>query len=149
MKTISLWQPHAAAIARHLKTIETRHWSPPEKYIGVTIAIHAARRKIRPSELQEFQHDMAAWDWLLCPGVVQQLPYGALIATCKIERVLPTNDPVLIKLAFDQDQLPFGNFGPQRFGWILSDVKALATPVPFKGRQGWFDVPDELLLEVA
>ena len=38
----------------------------------------------------------------------------------------------------------FGN-DPGRFGWILEDVRPLAKPVPFRGAQGFFNVPDSLL----
>lgn len=35
------------------------------------------------------------------------------------------------------DQLPYGDFRPGRWAWILDDVQPLAVPVPFKGGQGW------------
>ena len=43
MKALSLWQPHAQAIAAGLKPYETRHW--PTRYRG-PIAIHAAKRRV-------------------------------------------------------------------------------------------------------
>jgi hypothetical protein len=30
------------------------------------------------------------------------------------------------------------------FGWQLEDIKKLANPIPYRGRQGLFDVPDNL-----
>ena len=33
------------------------------------------------------------------------------------------------------DQLPYGDFRPGRWAWILDDVQALADPVPARGRQ--------------
>jgi hypothetical protein len=44
MKAISLWQPWASLIAAGAKPFETRHWAPPRKLIGATIAIHAAKK---------------------------------------------------------------------------------------------------------
>jgi hypothetical protein len=32
--------------------------------------------------------------------------------------------------------------------WILENHRALSTPIPMKGKQGLWDVPDELLREV-
>lgn len=43
----------------------------------------------------------------------------------------------------------FGNFAPRRFGWIFEEIVALPIPVPFKGAQGFFDIPDELLALAA
>lgn len=34
------------------------------------------------------------------------------------------------------DQLPFGDFTPGRFGWLLDNVRPLTQPIPAKGRQG-------------
>lgn len=43
------------------------------------------------------------------------------------------------------DQLPFGDFTPGRYAWLLSDVRPLPQPVPAKGRQGlWRPDPDLL-----
>lgn len=38
----------------------------------------------------------------------------------------------------------FGNFSSGQFGYLLTDVRKLETPIPFKGKQGLFEVPDEL-----
>ena len=42
-----------------------------------------------------------------------------------------------------------GNYGPGRFGWILDDITMLAEPVPFRGMQGLFDVPDDLIAQAS
>lgn len=34
------------------------------------------------------------------------------------------------------DQLPFGDFAPGRFAWLLGDVRPLDPPIPAKGKQG-------------
>lgn len=43
------------------------------------------------------------------------------------------------------DEFAFGNYEAGRFAWVLRDVEQLAVPVAFRGSQGFFDVPDELL----
>lgn len=35
------------------------------------------------------------------------------------------------------DQVPYGDFQPGRWAWILDDIEPLDEPVPFKGGQGW------------
>ncbi len=34
------------------------------------------------------------------------------------------------------DQLPYGQFEPGRFAWLLADVAPLPEPIPVRGRQG-------------
>ncbi len=46
------------------------------------------------------------------------------------------------------DQLPLGDFAPGRYGWLLSDPRRLATPVPVTGKQGVFDLPDDVAAAV-
>jgi hypothetical protein len=33
-----------------------------------------------------------------------------------------------------------GDFSPGRFGWVLENVRALDTPIPYRGAQGLFNV---------
>ena len=41
------------------------------------------------------------------------------------------------------DQLPLGDFTPGRWGWMLSDPRP-CDPVPCRGRQGVFPLPDDV-----
>ena len=34
----------------------------------------------------------------------------------------------------------FGDFSPGRFGWVLTDIVKIEEPIPWKGRQGFFEV---------
>ena len=43
------------------------------------------------------------------------------------------------------DQLPFGDFTPGRFAWLLDNVR-LIDPVPMKGAQGLRDLPEGVTL---
>lgn len=38
-----------------------------------------------------------------------------------------------------------GDFSPGRYGWELNKIQPLAEPIPYRGLQGLFNVPDELL----
>jgi hypothetical protein len=42
------------------------------------------------------------------------------------------------------DQLPFGDFIPGRFAWLLDNVRPI-DPVPMKGAQGLRDLPADIL----
>lgn len=43
------------------------------------------------------------------------------------------------KHAVIEDQLPYGDFAPGRYAWLLADVEPLAEPIPAKGRQGLWE----------
>lgn len=132
MKALSLWQPWASAVAIGLKSIETRHW-----WTGVRgpIAIHAAKRWT--GEEREFAADFAGrFDERL-----RNPPLGAIIATATLT-ACSKSEQLIGKISATEEA--FGNYGPRRFGFVLTDVVALAEPIPFRGMQGFFDVPDEL-----
>lgn len=42
----------------------------------------------------------------------------------------------------------FGNYAPCRWMWHLEDPRPLVQPVPYRGFQGLFSVPAELVREV-
>jgi hypothetical protein len=132
VKALSLWQPWASAIALGLKRIETRHWRTP--YRG-PLAIHAAKRWTADErEFHAVEHEGGRM-----PAV---LPLGAVVAVCRLVDCRPT-ERLLPDLS--DDEVAWGNYGRGRWGWILADVEPLAVPVPYRGLQRLFDIPDELL----
>jgi hypothetical protein len=132
MKAISLWQPWASAMALGLKRIETRHWST--RYRGL-IAIHAAKRWTADERdfhaLEQEAGRMPA-----------ELPLGAIVATARLVDVKRTEQ--LVDHISDGEHC-WGNYGPERYGWLFEEIVALPVPILFKGAQGLFDVPDAVL----
>jgi hypothetical protein len=158
VKAISLWQPWASAIALGAKRIETRDWAT--SYRG-PLAIHAAKRCIK-SEFEEFE-DSCEWKGALDRGPfpfdvldLSLEPFGCIVAVCRLAQCYPTHaiaDHLLHETQYrewDKDrcygwtEYNMGNFGPGRFGWILEDVRPLAKPIPFRGAQRLFEVPDSI-----
>lgn len=133
MKALSLWQPWASAIPFGWKRIETRHWSTA--YRG-PLAIHAAKRWTA-DEREEWE--IACQTYGMPPG---QPPLGAVIAVTLLVDVRRTE--TLLAEGVSPEEQEWGNFGPGRFGWMLADIVALPRPIPFKGAQGLFEVPDDL-----
>lgn len=162
MRAISLWQPWASAVALGSKRVETRHW--PTDYRG-PLAIHAAKRKV----LGELIHYSSIWQWqgafydsLRVAGgdrvsFHEDLPFGAIVAVCTLADCRPTDSFTVGELdtprspkggtldLYKWNERMMGDFSPGRFGWVLTDVRPLPEPIPFVGRQGFFNVPDELL----
>jgi hypothetical protein len=164
VKALSLWQPWASAIAVGAKCIETRHWKTD--YRG-PLLIHAAKRQLTredwdfidltvwwqvanyPEKSQHREDNYRASQW------IKKLPLGAIVAVARLVDCRPitmrNGVGTLCRPGHSQDvsemETALGNFTPGRFGWVLSNVRALPQPIPFKGAQGLFYVPDELIPE--
>ena len=131
MKAISLWQPWASLMAHGMKTIETRDWYT--FYRGPLI-IHAAKRKmdaLYPEALADFVN--AGIDWT-------DLPFGKLLCQLNLYDVETIWHPYNAGR-----EAPHGNFRLGRSAWKTKDLKIFKNPIPFRGHQGFFNVPDELL----
>lgn len=165
MKAISLWQPWASAMAVGSKRIETRGWATD--YRGL-VAIHAAKR-VHKGEMASF-HGSFLWRGALSPvgsfasggpALWDLLPFGAVIAVGSLVDCVPTDEvlpedrfwsrrpPNVESDLLDWREDDLGDFSPGRFAWMFEDLHPLAVPVPFRGRQRLFNVPDALLREFA
>lgn len=151
MKTISLWQPWASLIACGAKRIETRSW--PARYTGL-IAIHAAKKwdtDLRCIALSDpfLPHlERAGFD---CNKRDFGMPFGCVVATAYLEsshQVIRREGGYALLSNHSKvtgSELAFGDYADSRWAWVLCEIKALRTPVPWKGRQQWFDVPDKVI----
>lgn len=156
MKAITEWEPYATLIVSGLKLYETRS---RRTSIRGTIAIHAAARP----PLSPEKYKIEAWNQIAAAlrtkgiGFMKyiDLPRGAVVGTVEItgcEQVInmitrtnPVNGaphPAAI-LSNGQEicgtQLAYGDFTPGRWVWMLKNPKMFETPVPAKGRQGFWN----------
>lgn len=125
--------------------------SARKSLFGKRIAIHAAKAmddliEIAKymAELKEFGGEcdahMKTYNNAIAAMGFQkfsELPRGAIIGTAVLEASVPTASLV--------DPGPFGDFSPGRFAWRVRDPQVLAEPIPFRGMQGFFEVPDSLI----
>lgn len=132
MKALSLHQPWASLWLTTRKVHETRGWST--KHRG-PLAVHASKEmgvvcgKLHDIVMREFG---PAWG---------DLPRGALIGVVTILDCIPT----ALVLATDSDNLVCGDWSSGRFAWERSDFRRFAKPIAYRGRQGLFTVPDEVI----
>ena len=123
---LTLQQPWASAVRDLGKRTENRSWPAPQRVLGQYIAIHAG---------MSFREDAA--DWLAARTgrmlTRQNVPLGAVVALARVVEVVQehSDDPWFI--------------GP--YGWVLDDVVAL-TPVPCRGRQQLWRLPDEVYADI-
>lgn len=67
-------------------------------------------------------------------GAIPAMSDGLLLRRC----------PPDLETAPDPLNGEFGNFGAGRYGWVLDSVVPLNPPVPWRGNQGLWEVPDKL-----
>lgn len=161
MKAISMWQPHGSLLTTKAKPFETRGWST--KFRG-PVLIHAAQRLVKSE--WEFYLSYLKFRIGLAPLVgkimdfsfldrypkclnqrqchssddpehisFEAIPRGAFIGIGELIDCIPVE-----KMTYEQRlrSRGFGDFRPGRFAWEFADVRRFKTPIPAKGRQGFF-----------
>ena len=117
--------------------METRTWStsyrgPLAIYAGATFAPEQQRTAFYTREI-----NMA----LQRSGytTLGELPCGMILATCELAQVLKT-ERVLAKPSryLQGDEAAFGDFGPGRYAWILTNMQLLQAPIPAQGARGFW-----------
>lgn len=148
MKALTLTQPYASLIAIGAKTIETRDWAT--KYRG-PLAIHAGKglgpvggrrgmfRLCNTSPFAEVLDAAAIWH----TTAIDHLPYGAIVAVVELVDCRPTAGtrkengwgPKYADWVHDltAQERAFGDYTPGRYGWMLTNIRALPMPIAAKG----------------
>ena len=149
LKALTMTQPWATLVALGENSIETRSWST--SYRG-PLAIHSA--KACPKEARALC-DQEPYRRVLARGgysSADDLPRGSVIALARLDEVIAFTRSSLreTRARAARGLLPaheadFGDFSPGRFGFVLSHVQQLSTPVPAKGMLGLWNVPAALL----
>ena len=135
MRAISLWQPHASLWLSPAKLHETRNWRVPKHIKGQRIVVHAAKRSIEDDDLNLLweKYDL---------GV---RPLGALIGTLTIVGCVQTQNAQ----PNNAEDAACGDWSEGRYAWGRGeDFARFKVPIPWIGRQGFFNVPDEIIGEL-
>lgn len=152
MKAISLWEPWATFMALGLKKNETRHW--PTSYRG-PLLIHAAKRKMTRAEFKTMRQiiDYKIGMGNLSYGMLYELQYGNVV--CQVDlidcqqirhEICPKICPSGVSKNWkERAEYYFGNYDYGRFMWVTGNLKQFEDPIPYKGKQGFFNVPDEII----
>jgi len=169
MKVLSLLQPwaslcvHTDENGKAFKQIETRSWNT--KYRG-ELLIHASKKKIK---LQDGMYELI--DQMERIGFMkdyEKLPYGAIIGRVTLTNVLRTDNidssndiyQQSVLLNFDcnkfegniatisPQEYAFGDYSPNRYGWLLTNPILFNEPIHCKGQLSIWNLPTELEDEV-
>ncbi len=137
---ISLWEPRASLMALGAKLIETRSWLT--RYRGPLLICAAGRRVLREIEPlladDDYQKALAP----LAPGrrvACDDLSFGRALVLVDLYDCQPVE--TLLKLGAVENDLPFGDFSPGRYGWVTAKSgRRRLKPFPVVGRQRLFKV---------
>jgi hypothetical protein len=164
MRTISLHQPWASLCVsidpisgRAAKENETRHWAPDLKP-GTDLVIHAAKKWSNDvTALVANGHFNAALHRLCLAPIDPRwwdrisscytddyvpLPLGALVGVVTFVRWEHTE---AMRDSLTDQERAFGNWSDGRYAWAFGEPRRFATPIPWKGHQGFFNVPDDVV----
>lgn len=158
MRALTLHRPWPYVILRCGKRVENRLWKPHKVVIGQRIALHAGKGWDARAEgyLPE--------GWSTAPGLILTHAEGivgtAVVlgwvhgagpwepgeapwhpGSARAHRYGP--ETLSEDLALEAISSPF-YFGP--FGWVLEDAQEFSAPIPCRGFQGLWNVPEELCL---
>ena len=136
MKAITLWQPWASLWLSPAKRFETRRW--PTGIRG-WVLVHAAKKLVRllPADLDDVVQDEFGCSW------PDNLPTGALIGAVNLVGCHPTG---LFAPHAGSDELACGDWTPGRFCWERDEsYQRFEIPIPYRGSQRFFFVPDSAL----
>lgn len=171
MRALSLWQPWATAVVRFGKRIENRVTWTACNFRGEFL-IHAAKtfgtreefnnaaeacldaidRTLGEDAVLSFRDDSLQREKLrgapLWVPNEDEMPLGGIVGRARVVDVIKSG------LDFDLHVAQGKIARDQRIWWmggfalVLEDVRATEF-VPFKAKQGWFDVPDELAVPLS
>lgn len=147
------------------KKVETRGWDTQHRGLLVIHAGLALPKNWTPFACSPFVEALAPVVGLNRYGApnLDRLPLGMVLGTVKLVDVLPASYAVGIgvvphgKTARAQKmektrlitpvERAFGNYdgSGRRFAWFLEDVKPLSMPIPYRGRQRLWNLPDEIM----
>lgn len=154
MKVISLLQPWASLVVMGHKKIETRSWNT--KYRG-EILIHASGGK--KSDYRSIMLDFQQEFFNLELPKYESLPFGAIIGKVTLLDTFPfdavrgmieNNMGCYIGrniVDFSEKELAFGDYSPNRYGWLLSDPVLFEKPTPAKGQLSIWNFDESLLIK--
>ena len=66
------------------------------------------------------------------------LPFGCIVATCTLKDCIKIDANLYARLS--TLEIALGNYASGRYAWELTDVRALAEPIPARGAQKFFPV---------
>lgn len=143
-----------------VKRFETRSWPCPPNLIGSRIALHATVKAVGGTGVGDYMlvhhrgaHNRQGWRLLRRDGMLKPAPLGAVVGSAVIEACYPIVAGVgpwqydCVSVMRDRrlslagrsnelranisDQLPYGDYRPGRYAWLLGDAAPTTERCPW------------------
>ena len=141
MKALTLWRPWNAGIMYCGKPVENRGWRPPHSLVGHDIALHNGKTidDVTVDELIE-RYGLTSEQ---CPG-----PLG-IVGVARLVGYVDDGTESGRRVRYGVDEARANEVVACRWwcgpvGWVLDNVRPLATPVPCRGAQGLWTLPADV-----
>lgn len=158
MKVISLWEPWATLLVRGAKRFETRptnthHRGPLAIAATATIAMPVRDLMCTASDFRHAVYEALGFKsrCLLISEFLEQhnQVMDLLIRNCGhiigVVDLVDTRRTEQVRLDLSKRELLFGNYSDGRWAWLTENARPLPEPIPWKGAQGWRDLPPDIL----
>lgn len=143
MKALTVYQPWAQLLVLGEKVFETRAWQTAHRG---WMAIHAGRKFTE--EMKNLCCVDPFYSALKRHGIEKpkDLALGALVGFVKLVDVVQTEELHNTDGSFrhESKEEMFGDFRPGRFGWAMGTPVKLVKPIPYQGKLGMFEVPNDV-----
>jgi hypothetical protein len=127
LRAITVYQPWTTLLTLPgVKAVETRSWR--SDYRG-PILLHAARRWTRKERV--VAQDLHRRYPQHIPASIYQPVLGAVLAVGDLMRCARVED--LVAEGLHELEIACGDYSPGRFGFVLSNMRVLRSPVPVRG----------------
>lgn len=160
IRILSLWQPWASLVAMNLKQFETRPRGT--KYRG-KIAIHAC--KTQPNcvnaELERI-YDASGGSQQFkdaIEAITLPLPQGCILAIADLTQCsemtnFPGLNPPWREISLNKVcsrlsnlELAVGDWRPGRYAWKLENIRPIANPIYYRGKQGLTIIREPMVVQ--
>lgn len=142
IKAISMWQPWGSLWLSPNKRHETRHWATSHRG---HLLVHAAKKFVKDVDIDlgDILSSEFGGHWGM------ELPTGAIIGMVDLIDCIPT-EKIVTSFRWtveEQTDNACGNFDDGRFGWRRGTYWQFRNPIPYRGQQGMFSVPRDIVAE--
>lgn len=148
MMAITVCQPVGTLIAIRAKNFETRGWRTKRRGL---LAVHAAKAWTAVY-LSWIDREPGAGVLAAAGVTLNDIDdaRGHVVAVAHLVDCVPIRELGVLPtethgIAPAEHELAFGAYAPGRWAWILRDVVRLETPVRAVGKQGLWEISDELV----